>query len=114
MLRPKLGYLLINPKGEYLNTDYHSSMRKGDWRADRAEARVYKSKQGIRQAIANKESVISLFISHGVPASIKEKNRWGYDSWANFREQLEAMKKINTDDFFSVLEDNDYTLEVIQ
>lgn len=44
-------YMLRNVEGEYLNTDYQSRHRHGSWRA-REDARLYKSKQGIKSALS--------------------------------------------------------------
>ena len=44
-------YMLRNSDGLYLNTDYHTRWQQGNWRP-REQARLYKSKQGIRSALA--------------------------------------------------------------
>lgn len=109
-----LGYTLRNPEGKYLNTDYHSSLRKGDWREQRVQARIYKSKQGIRQAIGSKSSILNLFEKHGVPRSIYCLNPYGYEAWANYRKQTELVRQVSLEDFFTTLHEHGYTLEVIR
>lgn len=42
-------FMMRNSEGLYLNTEYHSSLRNGDWRP-REDARLYKSVTGIVSA----------------------------------------------------------------
>lgn len=97
-------FLLKNPEGKFLDTDYHSVLRHGRWRD---KPRLYKSRTGLRQAIGELTPSIEEFLGGPPPRWDKLNTREVYEVRQLYYKRLRAIK---TDQYFELLAKDGYEL----
>lgn len=96
-------FILKNPEGKFLDTDYHSKWRHGKWRD---KPRLYKTKQGLRSALRGLITP-AMYSIVGEPP-LGPLDRKGY--WQEVRERFARVAKIPTDKYFELLAKDGYEL----
>ena len=103
-------FMMRNAEGLYLNTDYHTSLRKGTWRS-REDARLYKSVTGIMSAFNAATPAIKnhLGISWSMPAG-----RWTDEDRKASDALWKGMAKLSREKKLALWAEDGYIIEEIE
>ena len=107
-------FILRRPDGTYLNTEYSRSIRNGNWSQHREEARLYKSKAGIKSALAG--TLFPCLLRHiGRPDyRISWDRVWTDQDRTDFREVGTAVRAIPSSKWWELMLEDGFVLEVIE
>ena len=84
--------LFRNPEGKYLNTDYHSSLRHGEWR-EKEDARLYRTTTGLMQAFRTATPGIK---KHLGLEPVDSGHRWTDEDREQSRAFWDAFRKLSS------------------
>lgn len=104
-------YMLRNSEGLYLNSSYRASRSHGNWR-DRDNARLYRSKQGIRAALYG--TAFPAMKKHiGMENYTRPEGRWTDEDRAASRALFDGIMSIKPDVWWELLAKDGYILEEV-
>jgi hypothetical protein len=105
-------YMFRNSEGLYLNTDYHSSARKGKWRS-REDARLYKSIPGIAAAFRAATPAVKrcLGVTWKAPPF---GQRWTDSDRDASRALWQGFSKLSTKKKLALWAEDGYTIEEVE
>lgn len=105
-------YILKSPDGKYLNSTYHGRWKKGYWRDSRQDARLYRSKVGIRNALYG--TAFPVLKEHvGMSDYTAPTGRWTDEDRAARLKLFAAIAAIPSDVWWQLILSAGYELEEI-
>lgn len=103
-------FMMRNAEGLYLNTDYHTSFRRGMWRS-REDARLYKSVTGIMAAFCSTTPAIKKYL--GV-TWVPPQGHWTDADRDASRALWKGFSKISRDKKLALWAEDGYVVEEIE
>ena len=105
-------YILRSPDGKYLNSTYHGRWKRGCWRDSRQDARLYRSKVGIRNALYG--TAFPVLKEHvGMSDYTAPTSRWTDEDRAARLKLFAAIAAIPSDVWWQLMQSAGYELEEI-